>query len=92
MLDPPGCGAEALANPVFTDRPVRSVAVDVAAGPAAYQGVVELTGSAPGIGACGAGGWRRNTYRVVSLGRTGAGQPAAPAIASMAANAGAASM
>jgi hypothetical protein len=92
VLDPPGCGADALANPVFTDRPVRRVAVDVTVGPAAYQGVVELTGSAPGIGACGAGGWRRNTYEVVSLGPAGAGQPAAPAIASMTANAGAASM
>jgi len=71
-VDPPD---GSLANPVFTDRPVRRVRVRVTFASdggerGAYEGTVELTGSADGLGACGASGWRRNAYRVVDLRRT----------------------
>src|SRR5262249_33184668 len=67
VLDPPGAGADTLVNPVFTARPVRRVEARVTHESGGYVGVIELTGSAEGLGACGASRWRRNTYRVVEL-------------------------
>jgi hypothetical protein len=64
---------EALADPVFADRPLRRVTVRIAyqspdqSAVGAYEAAVELSGCMRGRGECGEACWERNTYRVTRL-------------------------